>query len=197
MKRPWKTASVARPTSGMSSNGGARLSKPSGHSVRGRISNPIPVSSTMDDDEFPMRQKGSGIASGPGEAPKDDTITTGSAKQADAEESPTRPAAAQGAGEESDKVTDAPSKDAVSDARSSPVQPRPMEHRTNHSSTLRQSMISSDTARTRSSKGHEKKKSGLRGALGKLFGRKKKTDSVVISESSAKATQASQHQSVS
>jgi hypothetical protein len=60
-------------------------------------------------------------------------------------------------------------------------------------------MISSDTARTKSSKGqHEKKKSGLRGALGKLFGRKKKTDSVLVTEQAAVAAgQAGQHQSVS
>lgn len=203
MKRPWRTASVARPMSGVSSNGSARLSKPSGPTVRGRISNPIPLSQPMDDDEFPIRQPGTGIAAAPGGEQKEDIDETKPAQQTMKEEDedfPSRPAATEAPPQEPEQNTVVLPNEATSEPRSTPVQQRPSEHRTTPSNALRQSMISSDTARTKSSKGqHEKKKSGLRGALGKLFGRKKKTDSVVVvsERSAAQSGQANQHQSVS
>ncbi|KAK0389586.1 hypothetical protein NLU13_3161 [Sarocladium strictum] len=197
MKNHWKSASAARPSSGVVTNGGARLSKPSAQTVRGRISNPIPLGEPTEDDEFPMRQPGTGIASAAVEDRKDTTDASNSNQSGEDEKVPTRAPAEEGEQQAPEETPAVLPQDKAPEPRSSPVQPRQSEHRTNPSSTIRQSMISSDTGRTKSSKGqHEKKKSGLRGALGKLFGRKKKTNSVLVSEQSlTPAGSANQHQS--
>lgn len=196
MKKPWKTASATRPMSAVSSNGGVRLSKPPAQTVRGRISNPIPVA-MAEDDEFPIRQPGAGIASTTAEETSMTPERPVATKEAEDEEFPMRQPSVEAQPEQAEEKQIVRPKEATPEPRPTPVHPRQSEHRTNPSSTIRQSMISSDTARTKSSKGqHEKKKSGLRGAFGKLFGRKKKTDSVIMSEqSTAAAGQAAQHQS--
>lgn len=203
MKKPWRTTSAARPTSGISSNGSTRLNKPSPQSVRGRISNPIAVVSPLD-DEFPMRHPGTGIAAVPSEEPAKEQTTKESEPEqpkpieTDKIEVPEAPDAQPTP--EPEHVTVVEPKDSPTQTQPPPApQPAP-EPRAATSATIRHSVVSSDTARTKSSKGKpEKKKSGLRGALGKLFGRKKKTDSVIAGTNGTTPQQdgSNQHRSVS
>ncbi|KAI1341544.1 hypothetical protein F5Y15DRAFT_359565 [Xylariaceae sp. FL0016] len=121
--------------------------------LRGRISGPIPI-----DDEFPMRNPGTGIAH---EGPPIRNVTP-----------PERVSTVPSANTPPDVARE---DRAVSMAPSGPSQvsyntPSPQQKRTNHSSALRSSTVSDAT----NADGPQRKKSTLKSALGKLFGRSKK-----------------------
>ncbi|KAI3534708.1 hypothetical protein CSPX01_11852 [Colletotrichum filicis] len=159
-----------------------------GQSIRGKISGPIPIPSPVD-DEFPMRNPGTGIAT---------PLTEGDMK----EQMMHPPQAEQRAGSivsvphPQPEVSQAPRADSViaptgsagsgSGSASSPTSAThatqantpQSQRRTNASSNLRYSAVSASSEQTGASKDRpQRKKSTLRGALGKLFGRKKKTGS--------------------
>ncbi|EFQ26320.1 hypothetical protein CGRA01v4_05432 [Colletotrichum graminicola] len=161
---------------------GALPRSQTGQSIRGKISGPIPIPSPSD-DEFPMRNPGTGIA-------------TTLAAAADMKEQQLLPPQAEPrAGSivsvAQPEVTPAPRTDSVvapaRSARSRSASPPASathgnspqsQRRTNISSNLRYSAVSASSGQTGESRDRpQRKKSTLRGALGKLFGRKKKTGS--------------------
>jgi hypothetical protein len=158
-----------------------------GDSIRGKISGPIPIP----DDEFPMRNPGTGIATStplPEEndrqwpadqqAMPDTSSTSGRGRNVDSVIGPSGPGSVKG-----------------SMQRSSPQSQR----RTNPPSTLRHSVISENTDRSVTSKDKpQRKKSTLGGVLSRLFGKKKKNASISTTSQRASTLQQrpSQHQSV-
>ncbi|KAK1600409.1 uncharacterized protein LY79DRAFT_664699 [Colletotrichum navitas] len=153
-----------------------------GQSIRGKISGPIPIP-TPSDDEFPMRNPGTGIA-------------TPLAAAADMKEQQLLPPQAEPRAGSivsvvHPEVTPAPRTDSVvapaRSARSRSASPPAStthgnspqsQRRTNISTNLRYSAVSASSEQTGESRDRpQRKKSTLRGALGKLFGRKKKTGS--------------------
>lgn len=184
-----------------------------GQSIRGKISGPIPIPSPVD-DEFPMRNPGTGIAT---------PLTEGDMK----EQMMHPPQAEQRAGsivsvpQPQPEVSQAPRADSViaptgsagsgSGSASSPTSAThanananantpQSQRRTNASSNLRYSAVSASSEQTGASKDRpQRKKSTLRGALGKLFGRKKKTSSQGSTDSQRVSTYnaSNQHKSVS
>ncbi|KAM0819578.1 hypothetical protein AB5N19_05394 [Seiridium cardinale] len=139
--------------------------------IRGKvISGPIPIPNPADDDEFPMRQPGTGLATPLGNEgaskllvppERSSTLetdsTTGPGPKAMHEErtgTPLRPAPKQ-----------------TSDTSGSPAQGRT-------TSTLRYSTVSTGTDTDQSRSAPQRKKSTLRGTLSRLFGRKKARQSL-------------------
>jgi len=234
----WKsTSSAGRPKPGQQS------------SIRGRISGPIPIPGPGDDDEFPIRTPGSGIAipanndenfefpirtPGSGIAttyplPEDSSEAQDSRDelQRDIHSQPAHPQAntsamsvsgshngtAQHSKTSSNPEAPAqtppepPSETTPSSghraARTSPPQRRsPPVSRTAVVSTLRYSTVSeAPTAQSRDGASPKRKKSTLRTALGRLFGRKKKSrESQGSSPTSGRTSgmlSSTQHRSVS
>ncbi|KAK7432689.1 hypothetical protein QQZ08_000548 [Neonectria magnoliae] len=164
MKKPWKSS----PSAG----GGSARPGTSPHTIRGRISGPVPIPSSMD-DEFPIRNPGSNLATpvrGEFKEPQPEPVMSGR------DQSSTAP------------VAPSPLNDVVhpisanlSDAQavsSSPVTGMrgPPVRRINQPNPARQSIASADTIQIRDKDRPLRKQSKLRGALGKLLGRKRKTD---------------------
>lgn len=177
MKKPWKP--------GAGPGGSARPG--TGHrSIRGRISGPYPITAPAD-DEFPMRNPGTGIATPLGAEFKESTAEPGMTLGEQEPRTPPAPPAppassvpldtahpttntAQSNGQNTDT---APSNPALPPARR--ISPG---HRVNPSGTMRYSMMSVDTNHSKASKGRpQRKKSTLRGAFGKIFNRRRKTSS--------------------
>ncbi|KAL2758785.1 hypothetical protein ACRALDRAFT_2040877 [Sodiomyces alcalophilus JCM 7366] len=172
-----------------------------GQSIRGRISGPIPILSPTD-DEFPMRNP-------PAPAAVIAMTTTGGEthdSQLHHQSSSTsrlvtpvspqvpRPDIAHShyTGSASDSVTGSVAPAPSSRPEAPPIQP-PSEpppvprgpsqgyRRTNPSTTVRYSIVSEATQGTGSSRGRpQRKKSTLRGAFSKLFGRRKKSESQLL-----------------
>lgn len=227
------------------SSSSAGRPKPGQHqsSIRGRISGPIPIPNAGDDDEFPIRSPGSGIAI---PASKDDEFRirkpgSGIATTYPLSEEPQethsqvqthqlQPPSQAGisavsvSGSHTDDTQnstsnqEAPSQSPpepplesrapsghyatrTSPQRTSPQRTSPAVRRTNAVSTLRNS-TASEAPTTQSKEGAPKRKqSTLRTALGRLFGRKKKSlDSQGSSHASGRASGtlgSTQHRSVS
>ncbi|KAI5920081.1 hypothetical protein F4810DRAFT_723932 [Camillea tinctor] len=137
-------------------SGRSRPGQPSPpNTIRGRISGPIPI-----DDEFPIRNPGSSMAH-EGHPARLETPT-----KADR-------ATISSSGNSPPELTREDKADSVS--HSGPSQTSynsssPNQRRTNRSSTLRYSTVSDSTDVSRP----QRKKSTLKSALGKLFGRKRK-----------------------
>ncbi|KAI0600831.1 hypothetical protein F4775DRAFT_582427 [Biscogniauxia sp. FL1348] len=135
-------------------SGRSRPGQPSpSNTIRGRISGPIPI-----DDEFPIRNPGSSMAH---------------EGQPVRLETPTKAERSISSGNTPPDVAREDKADSVS--HSGPSQTSynsssPNQRRTNRSSTLRYSTISDSTDVSRP----QRKKSTLKSALGKLFGRKRK-----------------------
>ncbi|KAK8114446.1 hypothetical protein PG999_006515 [Apiospora kogelbergensis] len=142
--------------------------KPGQSNIRGKISGPIPIQNPAEDDEFPMRERGTGHATPLGsEAPNrlappqergsiiDNQSTNGQVRVSPEERTPSR---------------NQPGTSQASENSGSPAQ-----QRTTRSSTLRYSTVSNNTDSDRDTP--QRKKSTLRSALSKLFGRKKKNSS--------------------
>ncbi|KAH9242924.1 hypothetical protein K456DRAFT_118509 [Colletotrichum gloeosporioides 23] len=135
-----------------------------GQSIRGKISGPIPIPNPID-DEFPMRNPGTGIATPPVVG---STVAT---PQPEVSQPPRTESVVVPPGTGS---TSGSSPTAASHANSHSNSPQ-SQRRTNVSSNLRYSTVSAASEQTGASKERpQRKKSTLRGALGKLFGRKKK-----------------------
>ncbi|KAK1985369.1 hypothetical protein LZ30DRAFT_584302 [Colletotrichum cereale] len=152
-----------------------------GQSIRGKISGPIPIPSPSD-DEFPMRNPGTGIAT---------PLAAADMKEQQLFPPQAEPRAGSIVSVAQPEVTPAPRTDSVvapaRSAGSRSTSPPPSgthgtspqsQRRTNVSSNLRYSAVSVSSEQTGESRDRpQRKKSTLRGALGKLFGRKKKTGS--------------------
>ncbi|GKT55065.1 hypothetical protein ColTof4_08074 [Colletotrichum tofieldiae] len=152
-----------------------------GQSIRGKISGPIPIPSPSD-DEFPMRNPGTGIAT---------PLAGGDMKEQQLHPPQPEPRAGSIVSVAQPEVSQAPRTDSVvaptgSAGSGSTSPPTSGAHanspqsqrRTNGSSHLRYSAVSASSEQTGGSRDRpQRKKSTLRGALGKLFGRKKKTGS--------------------
>ncbi|KAI8632548.1 hypothetical protein F5Y19DRAFT_367735 [Xylariaceae sp. FL1651] len=155
-----------------SNAGRSRPDQPTPSNIRGKISGPIPI----DDDEFPIRNPGSSIA------------LEGEPKQL--ESVPQRDSAATSTNTALN-VTREEKTDSV--AQSGPSQASttstPQRRRTNRSSALRYSTVSEATDAEPSSR----KKSSLRLAIGKLFGRNKKKGSRSASDSEAQVEPSEDH----
>lgn len=187
-------------------------------SIRGKISGPIPIPSPLEEEEFPIRNPGTGIAS---PTPLDEneaeehrqrqlqppatgtsiasgvTASQAEVPQATVPEPPSSPPPAPPSGP---SPTSAAGGSTVTGPESSPSQRSPKRHRTNPSSTLRYSTVSnvSTDSPAHQNGRPERKKSTLRGALSKLFGRKKKEGSqgsVSTTERLSALGGASQHRS--
>ncbi|KAI1847427.1 hypothetical protein JX266_006652 [Neoarthrinium moseri] len=137
--------------------------------VRGKlISGPIPIPDPAEDDEFPMRQPGTGLATPLGHEGRSKMLVTpeGSSALEPTIETGATPDVPESANPE---PRTGPSQ--ASEASGSLAQ-----RRANRSSTLRYSTISTtDTDQSRNSP--QRKKSTLRTTLSRLFGRKKKRGS--------------------
>ncbi|KAK1973011.1 hypothetical protein LY78DRAFT_3773 [Colletotrichum sublineola] len=152
-----------------------------GQSIRGKISGPIPIPSPSD-DEFPMRNPGTGIAT---------PLAAADMKEQQLLPPQAEPRVGSMVSVAQPEVTPAPGADSVvataRSAGSRSTSPPPSathgnspqsQRRTNVSSNLRYSAVSASSEQTGDSRDRpQRKKSTLRGALGKLFGRKKKTGS--------------------
>ncbi|TEA22750.1 hypothetical protein C8034_v005191 [Colletotrichum sidae] len=148
-----------------------------GQSIRGKISGPIPIPDPVD-DEFPMRNPGTGIAT---------PVTEGNMREQQLHPPQAEPVAASSVSINRAEVSPPPRAESVV----GPLGPGPSsptsatygsspqsQRRTNASSNLRYSAVSMSSEQTGASRERpQRKKSTLRGALGKLFGRKKKTGS--------------------
>ncbi|KAK8049773.1 hypothetical protein PG994_011503 [Apiospora phragmitis] len=135
--------------------------------IRGKISGPIPIPNPADDDEFPMREVGTGQATplasegpnrlAPSQAQErvsviDSQSTTGPSRVSPEERTPSR--------------------NQLGTSQASENSGSPAQQRTIGSSTLRYSSVSNNTDTERDAP--QRKKSTLRSTLSKLFGRKKK-----------------------
>ncbi|KAF9879901.1 hypothetical protein CkaCkLH20_02712 [Colletotrichum karsti] len=153
-----------------------------GQSIRGKISGPIPIPNPVD-DEFPMRNPGTGIAT---------PVTAGDMREQQMNPPQADPVAGSTVSVPHPEVSQVPRTDSVavppgtgSTSGSSPTSAThthtnspQSQRRTNMSSNLRYSAVSASSEQTGASKDRpQRKKSTLRGALGKLFGRKKKNGS--------------------
>lgn len=153
-------------------------------SVRGKIiSNPIPI---PDDDEFPMRTPGASIAT-----PLDSDFEARTVRRMSGSLTLEDPPAHQTGIAISD-FTDQPNGIQVQPGpESSPGAPF---KRTNKPSALRNSVTSEQLGSTGKP---ERKKSGLRHAFRKLFGKRKGSVSSSREEQNSSETRAGQHRSVS
>ncbi|KAK2065868.1 hypothetical protein LY76DRAFT_135556 [Colletotrichum caudatum] len=153
-----------------------------GESIRGKISGPIPIPSPSD-DEFPMRNPGTGIATplaATADMKEQQQLPPQAEPRAGSIVSLAQPELTPGPRTES---VVAPARPAGSRSTSPPASgthgnsPQ-SQRRTNVSTNLRYSAVSASSGQTGESRDRpQRKKSTLRGALGKLFGRKKKTGS--------------------
>lgn len=201
MKKPWSPA--PSPRASPDAAGTLPRTKTGGSEslIRGRISGPIPIPSPMD-DEFPMRHPGTGIAKPLDDAEAKETLEP---LLPDPEkQSPPSPTVSSSRVPVARNTTPEPETVRPPESRPGTIlqnSPGRRTNRTNVSSTLRYSVISQDTsAQTGSSTDRpQRKKSILRGALGKLFGRKKKKSGSQSPISEEKPTQgvSNQHHSVS
>ncbi|GJC79958.1 hypothetical protein ColLi_02796 [Colletotrichum liriopes] len=144
-----------------------------GQSIRGKISGPIPIPSPSD-DEFPMRNPGTGIAT---------PLAGGDMKEQQLHPPQPEPRAGSIVSVAQPEVSQAPRTDSVvaptgSAGSGSTSPPTSGAHanspqsqrRTNGSSHLRYSAVSASSEQTGGSRDRpQRKKSTLRGALGKLF----------------------------
>ncbi|KAI0136618.1 hypothetical protein BJ170DRAFT_20391 [Xylariales sp. AK1849] len=152
------TSSAGRPKSGPSN-------------IRGKISGPIPIPDPAEDDEFPMRQPGTGLATPVGNEGRSKLHLPPDGSSTLEVNSTSGPSDV------------APEERTESVARTGPSQAsetsgNPAQRRTNRSSTLRYSTMSTGTDTDQSPTAPRRKKSTLRTTLGRLFGRKKKGRSV-------------------
>ncbi|KAM5351617.1 hypothetical protein ACJ41O_004340 [Fusarium nematophilum] len=160
MKKPWKSAPSA---------GGSAQPRTGQQSIRGRISGPVPISTPLD-DEFPIRNPGTNIATPIRadfkESQPDSVLPSGRDHQF---KSPTFP----------DPRRNSPQ--AFKDEPRSPTHfrhpgPAARLQKADPSNNARHSFVSADAVHVRDKGRPQRKQSTLRGALGKLFNRKKKVN---------------------
>jgi hypothetical protein len=166
-------------------------------SIRGRISAPIPIVDSTDDDEFPMRQPGTGIAVGPDVAdiPEATATDNGPGRSETHLRSQSTPMAAREHQAVSSAFTESDTSSRIaSQSRPSTMIQNSPGRLTNPSSMIRHSTISeAPSSQVGSAKGGpERKKSVFRGALGRLFGRKKKNRMSEVVEAATTSAQEKQ-----
>lgn len=156
--------------------------------IRGKvISGPIPIPDPVDDDEFPIRQSGAGLATPSGNEGIGNLLVFPEASSTLGRQST--------AGAVPETMIEGRTNSLL---RAEPRQVSvasgsPPRGRTN--STLRYSTVSTGTDTDQSGSTHRRKKSGLRNTLGRLFGRKKSPSAL---ETHHEAPSSSlQHRSVS
>ncbi|RBR18378.1 uncharacterized protein FIESC28_06151 [Fusarium coffeatum] len=158
MKKPWKSGANAAP--------GAQPVDIQQSAIRGRISGPVPISTSLD-DEFPIRNPGTNIA----------TPVQNEFQESQPEPTPSR--------------SDFRSPTLPETRRNGPhsfrEEPRLSIHarqpgtpsrlqKAEPSSNARHSFVSSDRTQNKDKERPQRKQSTLRGALGKLFNRKKRAN---------------------
>ncbi|KAF5026271.1 hypothetical protein F66182_1661 [Fusarium sp. NRRL 66182] len=174
MKRPWKSP----PSAG-------NIAQPANiqHPVRGRISGPVPIPTSLD-DEFPIRNPGTNIASPVQgefkESQPEPELLNGDARF----KSPTFPEYRRNEPHtfRDESRSSMHARQLGTTARLQKAEP---------SGNVRHSFVSADRVNTRDRERPQRKQSTLRGALGKLFNRKKKThgnDSANNTDSEAGST---------
>lgn len=161
-----------------------------GHAnVRGKtISAPIPIPNPADDDEFPMRRPGTGLATPLG--------NEGMSKMLVPPERASTMDPQTIAGQPPETVTEERSETPVLQADpvlASDISDSPAQGRTN-SNTLRYSMMSNGTDTDRSRTAPQRKRSTLRSTLGRLFGRRKSPSSLGTQRKSSSGSAEQQSQ---
>ncbi|KAL4728658.1 hypothetical protein ACLX1H_005409 [Fusarium chlamydosporum] len=154
MKKPWKSGANAAPS--------AQPVEHQQSAIRGRISGPVPIPTSMD-DEFPIRNPGTNIAT-----PIQDQFPESQPEPAPSRSdfrSPTFPEPRRN-GPHSFREEPRLSMHARHPGTPSRLQKAEPNNR--------HSFVSSDRVQTRDKERPQRKQSTLRGALGKLFNRKKK-----------------------
>jgi hypothetical protein len=162
--------------------------------IRGKISGPIPIPNPAEDDEFPIRQPGTGLATPLGLDGKGQLHMPPEAPSILEAPSNTDPSPDVAPEERTESVVQA------GPSQASETSGSPAQRRTNRSSTLRYSTLSAGTDTDQSRAAPQRKKSTLRSALSKLFGRKKKgtsQDSTLETHFEAGPRSSAQHRSVS
>ncbi|KAJ4268413.1 hypothetical protein NW762_002476 [Fusarium torreyae] len=158
MKKPWKSA----PSAGDTAQPGSMQQS----NIRGRISGPVPISTSLD-DEFPIRNPGTSIAT---------------PVQGEFKESQPEPIPSSRDGQSKSPAFPEPRRNGHRTFRD---EPRSSMHARQSGTTarlqkaeppnnVRHSFVSADRVHTRDRERPQRKQSTLRGALGKLFNRKKK-----------------------
>lgn len=169
MKKPWRSGSIA--------GGNARPG--GGHpSIRGRISGPYPIPTPMD-DEFPMRNPGTGIATPVGAEFKDsetEAVLPSVEQHQQHRPAPAPPGPPDISSPRPDVAQALQENSTTRPLGSAPTARHPpLSYRMNGSNANRYSVVSAGTAQSRGSKDRpQRKKSTLRGAFGKLFNRRRK-----------------------
>jgi hypothetical protein len=180
LKKPWRSATGSTATESPGPRASLVRSQTGSKSIRGRISSPIPIPNPLDDD-YPMPMSNAPSAA-PTTAPNPDADDT--APDVPAAESPAPTSTApqttvrttifSDRSQEPDKTA---STSTYSTTVAQPITPQP---RNDTLSGVRYSLISAESGTEQSSnskENHQRKKSTLRGALGRLFGRRKNTPS--------------------
>ncbi|KAF4338339.1 hypothetical protein FBEOM_7746 [Fusarium beomiforme] len=153
MKKPWKSTANAAPS--------AQPIHIQQSNIRGRISGPVPISTSLD-DEFPIRNPGTNIAT-PVQGEFKESTTEPTLSRSDFR-SPTLPEPRRN-GPYAFREEPRSSLHARQPGTTSRL------HKAEPSNNIRHSFVSADT---RIKERPQRKQSTLRGALGKLFSRKKK-----------------------
>ncbi|KAF4968787.1 hypothetical protein FZEAL_10343 [Fusarium zealandicum] len=157
MKKPWKTTPSA---------GGTARPQTGQQSIRGRISGPVPISTSLD-DEFPIRNPGTSIATPVQEdfeESQPDYAMTGRSHQF---KSPVFPDSRRNGARTSKDEPRNSIQGRVHGTMARLQKAEPANH-------PRHSFVSADGVHIRDRDRPQRKQSTLRGALGKLFNRKKK-----------------------
>ncbi|KAH7162711.1 hypothetical protein B0J13DRAFT_517967 [Dactylonectria estremocensis] len=159
MKKPWKPTPTA---------GGNAQPRAGMHPIRGRISGPVPISSSMD-DEFPIRNPGSNVATPVRDDFKDtQPEPTWSGRDLQQAAPPTAPSPLNEL--HSNSIDISTPQPPVTTTRGPPVR------MANTSHLVRHSIVSADAVQIKDKDRPHRKQSKLRGALGKLLGRRRKAN---------------------
>ncbi|KAF4467326.1 hypothetical protein FALBO_5803 [Fusarium albosuccineum] len=157
MKKPWKSTPGA---------GGSARPRTGQQTIRGRISGPVPIPTPLD-DEFPIRNPGTNIATPVRaefkESQHDSAISTGHRQF----KSPTFPEPRRNSPQTFRDEPRSPTHARIHGATARLQKAEP-------SNNARHSFVSADAVHIRDKDRPQRKQSTLRGALGKLFNRRKK-----------------------
>ncbi|KAJ4326763.1 hypothetical protein N0V84_002782 [Fusarium piperis] len=159
MKKPWKSTPSA---------GGSARPRTGHHSIRGRISGPVPIPTPLD-DEFPIRSPGTNIATPVRAEFKESQADSVQSSRDRQFRSPTFPEPRRNG----PQAFQEPRSPTFPRAPGAPARLQKAEP----SNNARHSFVSADAVHIRDRLDRpQRKQSTLRGALGKLFNRKKKTN---------------------
>ncbi|KAH7329281.1 hypothetical protein B0I35DRAFT_41266 [Stachybotrys elegans] len=190
MKKPWRSTTGSNAANGSPARSSLVRSKTGSESIRGRISGPIPIANPLEGDYSGHKSNGN-AAPGNGATLSNGLETTGDTPEPRTENSePIGIATSSMRGTILSSKSPEPDHILSTSAQSSTLRetitPLP---RANAQARYSAASMSAGTERSMNSKEPQRKKSTLRGALGRLFGRKKNTDSsATLASSTRKAT---------